>query len=108
MSGDRCGAPPADLGITSDHPAYRGHFPGDPVLPGVVLLDAALRRLAAAGLIDPAACDVRWFKFTASVRPPDRVALEVAQDAEGATRLRIACGERTVAVGLARARRSAR
>ncbi|HUY83455.1 MAG TPA: hypothetical protein VMU86_02680 [Steroidobacteraceae bacterium] len=108
MSGIRRETPPADLGITPDHPAYAGHFPGNPVLPGVVLLDAALRRLAAAGWIDPAACDIPWFKFTAPVRPPDRVALEVEEDTEGAMRLRIACGERIVATGVARERDSAR
>jgi 3-hydroxymyristoyl/3-hydroxydecanoyl-(acyl carrier protein) dehydratase len=35
--------PQIDLHIAGDHPAYAGHFPGQPILPGVVLLDAAQR-----------------------------------------------------------------
>lgn len=28
-----------DLAVAADHPALAGHFPGDPVVPGVLLLD---------------------------------------------------------------------
>ena len=107
MSGVDTGAPrrpPIDLGIAADHPAYAGHFPGDPVLPGVVLLDAALQRLADEGRIDTGDCEVLWFKFTAPVRPRDRVVLEADEDASGTLRLRIRCGTRTVATGAVRSR----
>ncbi|MDE2294431.1 MAG: hypothetical protein KGL36_03125 [Gammaproteobacteria bacterium] len=107
MSGVAAGpprSPPVDLEIDADHPAYAGHFPGDPVLPGVVLLDAALRRLADDGRIDAGDCEILWFKFSAPVRPHDRVVLETDEDASGTLRVRIVCGPRTVATGALRSR----
>jgi 3-hydroxymyristoyl/3-hydroxydecanoyl-(acyl carrier protein) dehydratase len=35
------------LTITAEHPALNGHFPGAPILPGVVLLDEMVRALEA-------------------------------------------------------------
>ena len=34
------------LELAADHPAYRGHFPGRPVLPGVVLLAEVMHAVA--------------------------------------------------------------
>lgn len=50
-----------------DHPALPGHFPGDPMVPGVVLLDAA------ASLAEGAGCHritgIRVAKFKSPLRP---------------------------------------
>ena len=37
----------AHVTIARDHPAFAGHFPGAPVLPGVVLLSLVIEAVAA-------------------------------------------------------------
>jgi len=72
---------PADivesLRIASTHPALPGHFPGNPIVPGVVLLDrvaAALEkggtRLARIGVV----------KFLTPLRPEEDATLAIARD----------------------------
>ena len=38
----------SELHIAADHPAFPGHFPSFPILPGAALLDEALRDIARA------------------------------------------------------------
>ncbi len=49
-----------------EHPAFAGHFPGRPIVPGVLLLDAALHALGA----DQTTCRIVNAKFLRPV-PPD-------------------------------------
>jgi 3-hydroxymyristoyl/3-hydroxydecanoyl-(acyl carrier protein) dehydratase len=39
--------PSLNIAIAADHPSFAGHFPGQPLLPGVVLVSEALRALLA-------------------------------------------------------------
>lgn len=58
--------------IPADHPSLPGHFPGRPIVPGVVLLDEAFAVLR----IEPQS--LAAVRFTHPVRPGDVV--EVTRD----------------------------
>ena len=89
--------------IPFDHPALAGHFPGMPVVPGVVLLDEALGIIGAALGADLSACRIASVKFLSPVLPGQ--AIEVAHDGgdggdSGAIRFTLVHGERKVASGV--------
>ena len=52
--------------IPADHPALAGHFPGDPVVPAVVLLDA-VREALEARVPGAAVTGIRFAKFNAAL-----------------------------------------
>ena len=55
--------------IPAQHPAFDGHFPGAPLLPGVLLLDEVLRSVEAAHRRPPAGWRIATAKFLHPVRP---------------------------------------
>ncbi|HCN87874.1 MAG TPA: hypothetical protein DIT28_01670 [Oxalobacteraceae bacterium] len=88
----------AQLVIAADHPAFAGHFPGRPIVPGVVLLDEALHAIGAAFGADPCAWQISAVKFLHPVGPGEPVSVSYAMSGN-AIRFDIASGERTVATG---------
>lgn len=66
----------AELRLAADHPAYAGHFPGQPVLPGVVLLDAVLDQINTCGRYPARHWQILAAKFLMVVRPGDALMLE--------------------------------
>jgi 3-hydroxyacyl-[acyl-carrier-protein] dehydratase len=59
--------PRIPLPLPADHPALAGHFPGHPIYPGVVLLDAAIGAIEAH--FGAAVLGLPVAKFLAPVRP---------------------------------------
>jgi 3-hydroxyacyl-[acyl-carrier-protein] dehydratase len=88
------------LPIAADHPAYAGHFPGTPVLPGVVLLDATLHALEKAGKGASGYWEISSAKFQSAVRPGEPLTLQHETLPNGSVRFAIRTPDRPVANGL--------
>ncbi|MDO9597416.1 MAG: hypothetical protein Q7J47_06830 [Azoarcus sp.] len=88
------------LEIPADHPAFAGHFPDHPIVPGVVLVDAAARAIAAAfGLGEPC-WQIGSVKFVRPVGPGEALRLSwKAPAASGAIALSIDTAGQPVASG---------
>lgn len=77
------------LPIAADHPAYSGHFPGAPLLPGVVLLDAALRQIASSTGTPASHWQIAAAKFHSPVGPGVALLLEQQPLPDGSLRFSI-------------------
>ena len=89
------------LRIAPDHPAFAGHFPGQPLLPGVALLaevlEAVLDQPGLAALVGDAP-RIGAAKFLAPVRPGAQLALQLDATAHG-VRFELREGDRLTASG---------
>ena len=85
--------------VPEDHPAFAGHFPGRPIVPGVVLLDRAV--LLAQALVgnEVGEWTVSQAKFLSPVGPGEAVAFELNADSRGGWRFVARAADRDVASG---------
>ncbi|HEY1724722.1 MAG TPA: hypothetical protein VGF89_04825 [Steroidobacteraceae bacterium] len=92
------------LCIAPDHPAIAGHFPGFPVVPGVVLLDETLHAIECAqaaecGGDDDSLWHVGTVKYHRAVRPGELLQLEYQLQPDGRTRFELRSADALVAGG---------
>ena len=83
----------------SDHPAADGHFPGNPIIPGAVLLSETLRLIEAHLGVSILPCRIRRAKFPHPARPGDRIAIEFAGSCRDSIKFECAVKGNTVLVG---------
>ncbi|WP_061146170.1 AMP-binding protein [Caballeronia arvi] len=85
--------------VPPGHPALAGHFPGRPIVPGVVLLDHALDAISVALGQRFDACRIESAKFLSPAKPGETLDIAYETAASGAIRFTIRAGERAVASG---------
>ena len=77
------------LPVAADHPAYPGHFPGNPILPGVVILAEVLAAVAASGGRPASGWTLANAKFLSPVTPGMPLTLSHEALASGGLRVEI-------------------
>lgn len=85
--------------VAADHPAFAGHFPGMPILPGAVLLDAALHLIEADLHLDLTQWQLASAKFLEAVRPGDDITVEHGGADADAVRFAVRIADRSALVG---------
>ncbi|HLX01703.1 MAG TPA: AMP-binding protein [Trinickia sp.] len=100
-------AQPLTFDIPLDHPALPGHFPGQPIVPGVVLLEHAINGIGRALERPLHAFKIRSAKFPNSAAPGVPFELTYRTGDNGAIQFAVTAGARTVATGVLAEREAA-
>jgi 3-hydroxyacyl-[acyl-carrier-protein] dehydratase len=99
------------LQIPQEHPSYSGHFPGQAIVPGVMLLDEVLQaveqQMPGFGLFSDGGADIPVCKFLAPVLPGAHLSLTLTWEGNGAPlTFKLQQGGQAVASGSLRAAQS--
>lgn len=87
--------------IPVDHPAFAGHFPDMPIVPGVVLLDEVLYALGRDAELDQKieSLQISNVKFLSPMKPGESALIKYARNANGSITFEIVDGERQIVSG---------
>lgn len=85
--------------IAADHPSLAGHFPGNPIVPGVILLDeviAAFREYIGKPLVINAMPNI---KFVSPLLPEKEFVISFEQKKEGLAGFSMQSGNAVIVSG---------
>jgi len=89
----------ARLNVPADHPSLPGHFPGQPVVPGVLLLERLIEAAQAALDSPVRVTAMPQVKFLAPLLPGEE-ALAFLEITPHSIRFKVERGEQAIAQGL--------
>ena len=85
--------------IHPDHPSLPGHFPGHPVVPGVVLLGEVMESLHQLSEQPMAVTGLPIVKFASPLKPGEALTIHMEEDGPNSVTFRCHVGTRLVASG---------
>lgn len=90
--------------IAPDHPSLAGHFPGHPVVPGVLVMDEVIETLREFCGRDLIVTGLPSVKLSSPLLPGERLLIDITQDDTDIAAFTCRVGQRIVAAGSIRFR----
>jgi 3-hydroxyacyl-[acyl-carrier-protein] dehydratase len=90
-----------ELTFAAQHPTAAGHFPGNPIIPGALLLAEVLHLIGVREGSALQAGRIKTAKFLYPVRPGETVIIDYAHSAAGLLQFECAVGSNKVLIGSA-------
>ncbi|HEY6241635.1 MAG TPA: hypothetical protein VIW78_12475 [Burkholderiales bacterium] len=87
------------MSFPADHPAAMGHFPGNPIIPGALLLSEALRAIEADLRRSLHPLEIKSAKFAHPVRPGECILVEFSGHRENRMKFRCTVAGTAVLAG---------
>ena len=88
--------------IGVDHPSLAGHFPGHPVVPGVVMLGEIMNAIRAIVKENIEFVGMPSAKFMSPLNPEEPLTIKLDQQGDGAMEFTCTTGPRLIASGCLR------
>lgn len=85
--------------IGADHPSLAGHFPGHPVVPGVVMLGEIMNAIREMAKDKIEFVGMPSSKFMSPLNPGEPLTIRLDQQGDGATEFTCTAGSRLIASG---------
>jgi 3-hydroxymyristoyl/3-hydroxydecanoyl-(acyl carrier protein) dehydratase len=95
------------LSIGPDHPSLPGHFPGHPVVPGVVMMEEVIETLRDCLGRDLVITGLPAVKLSSPLRPGETVTVDIEPESDDTAGFICRVEDRPVAAGTVRFRRAA-